>query len=246
MVIVPALDIEGMTISTEGFDGAGERDRAAEADAGFLVGAFGADAEEVLEIGIFGGVGGENEDVVVALAEFGGDGELAFGDVEFGAELLEFLLADRGELDVAGVEFAEELTKCVVVGLGELGEFVVGSDVADFFGARFVMLALDGDGPAFAARHLDHAVAFRDAAGKCGDDGAAAIAVAGDDEFEAIELLRRVDLGILGFRLLAPQLERAGIDDLIEVAVDVDARGERWLTRGFFHGKFDFGWRIRN
>jgi hypothetical protein len=48
VVIVAALDIEGMTIRTEGFDGASKGDRAANADAGFLVGAFDADAEEVL------------------------------------------------------------------------------------------------------------------------------------------------------------------------------------------------------
>jgi len=37
VVMVAALDIEGMTILTEGCQGSLERDRAAEADAGFLV-----------------------------------------------------------------------------------------------------------------------------------------------------------------------------------------------------------------
>jgi hypothetical protein len=36
VVIVAALDIEGMTIFTEGGQGALKRDRAAEADAGFF------------------------------------------------------------------------------------------------------------------------------------------------------------------------------------------------------------------
>ena len=137
MVIVAALDIEGMTIFTESGEGSCERDGAAEADAGFFVGAFGADAEEVLEEGKFGGIRGENEDVVVGFAELCGDGKLGFGDVAFGEEALEFFGGDGGELEVAGVEFAEELVERVFVGLREFCELVVGGDVAEFFGAAW-------------------------------------------------------------------------------------------------------------
>src|SRR5204863_9704696 len=97
-----------MTIFTESGEGSIERDRAAEADAGFLVAALRSEPDEILEEGIFGRVRGENEDVVVGLAELRGDRELGVGDVGFAEQLFELLGSDRGELDVAGVEFADE------------------------------------------------------------------------------------------------------------------------------------------
>lgn len=155
-----------MTIRTESGEGSFKRDRAAEADAGFLVAAFRANPDEVLEEGIFGGVGGENEDVVVAFAELGGDLEFPLGDVGVAQELREFLLTDDGKSAAGGIEFGEKLAKCVVVIDGEFGEFVVSYEIADLFGAARVMLILDGNFEARALGGLVSAVAFRNAAGE--------------------------------------------------------------------------------
>lgn len=193
---------------------------------------------------MFGGVGGENQDVVVGFVELRCDGELAFGDVGVGEELLEFLGADGGELDLAGVEFAEHFLEGVVVVLGHLGDAVVCGHVADFLGAVCVSLAFDGNLPAAATRHHDEAVALGDTAGERGDDGAAAEAVAGfeavasDHEFVAIELLGRMHLRILLARLFAPQLQRGRINDLIVETEDRDARGDAPRLRRFMGSSF--------
>lgn len=231
-----------MTIRTEGFDGAGERDGAADADASLFVGAFDADAEEVLQEGMFGGVGGEDEDVVVGFVELGGDGEVAFGDAGVCEELLEFLGADGGELQLAGVEFAEHLLEGVVVVLGHLGDAVVGGDVADLLGAIGVSLAFDGNLPSAAPGHHDEAVALGHTPGERGDDSTAAEAVASDDGLVAIELLCGMHLGILRAGLLAPQFQRGGIDDLVVQAEHGDAGSEAaGLGRTLFMGSTFFG-----
>lgn len=135
-----ALDIEGMTIRTECFQSSLKWHGTADADARLFVRAFDLDAEEVLEIREFGGIGGHDEDVVVGLAQFCGDGKIGFGADEFGDELREFLLGDGGEFYFGCVEFSEERAQCVVIGACEFRELVVCGHVAKFLRAGCVVL----------------------------------------------------------------------------------------------------------
>ena len=227
-----------MTICTQGGKGAGERDDAADADAGFFVRALGRDAEKVLEEGKFGFIGRGDEDVVVGFVELGGDGELAFGNAGVGEQSLEFFCAHGGELDVTGVEFAEHLLERFVVALCESREFVIGGDVADFLRAICVVLIFDGHIPALATRHQHEPVAFRDAAGERGPDRRAPVAVAAHDDLVSVELLRRMELRILRAVLFTPQLQLARRNNFIVQAVHWNARCNCTRLRRFMGSSF--------
>lgn len=206
-------------IFTDGCDEALEGNGAAEADAGFLVGFFLGDAAEGLKENEVGLVVAEDEGVIVGLVQAGGDREFALLLGGVGKELGEIGGIEAGEGEVAGVEGGEERGELFVVGLGELGEAIVGEEVAALLGGGVVVLDLDGDEPVAAFGHEPGAVAFDDAAGEIGEDDGAAPAIAEDDLLVAVELLGGVEFGVVGVRL-----ERGGGAQLVEGAVDGDSR----------------------
>ena len=207
-----------MTIFTESFEEAIERDGAAETGAGFFVGAFLANAGEGLKEDEVGGVGAEDEDVVVLLVQFRRDGELGFGDGGVLEEALEFGGVVAGENDLFA-EASEELGELFVVGLGELGQAVVGEHVAALLGDGLVRLDFDGNIPTAALGHGPGAVTFHDAPGEGGEDDGTTPAVADYDGLVAVELRGRMELGVLWVRL-----QIGGGNDLLKGAVDRNSR----------------------